>query len=147
MVNFGCNIYRSLTTFVHCCKLLPYFTLLLFQCDQVIVTTETGRVSILPGHPATRLALKPGVVSLVNGNHTTKYFVSSGFAFIHGHSRVDIATDHEAIPLDHFDLAEIQKGLAEFTLKLSSASTDMEKAEALIGLEVNSALNAALQAS
>ncbi|KAI3940285.1 hypothetical protein MKW92_052650, partial [Papaver armeniacum] len=93
--------------------------------DQVRIPTNTGQVTILPGHPATHVVLKPGIISLVGGENTTKYFIIGGYAFIHAHSQVDVATDQEAIPLDHFDPVLVQKGLAEFTQMLSSASTDL----------------------
>ncbi len=69
--------------------------------------------------------------------------MSSGFAFIHGNSYADIIAV-EAVPVDQIDASQVQKGLAEFTQKLNSASTDLEKAEAQIGVDVHSALNSAL---
>ncbi|KAF9614728.1 hypothetical protein IFM89_020561, partial [Coptis chinensis] len=42
----------------------------------------------------------------------------------------------ELVPLDQIDTSQVQKGLAEFNQKLSSASTDLEKAEAQIGVDV-----------
>ncbi|KAJ8640071.1 hypothetical protein MRB53_016765 [Persea americana] len=50
----------------------------------------------------------------------------------------------EAIPDDHIDPCLVQKGLAEFTEKLSLASTDLEKAAAQIAVDVHSALNSAI---
>nr|CAD1841763.1 unnamed protein product [Ananas comosus var. bracteatus] len=44
----------------------------------------------------------------------------------------------------HEGMSLVQKGLADFTQKLNSATTDLEKAEAQIGVDVHSALNAAL---
>jgi F-type H+-transporting ATPase subunit delta len=87
--------------------------------------------------------LKPGILSVHEGNDTTKYFLSSGFAFIHANSVADIIAI-EAVPIDHIDQSFVQKGLAEFTQKVSSATTELEKAEAQIGVEVHSALNFAL---
>ncbi|KAI3918580.1 hypothetical protein MKX01_041900 [Papaver californicum] len=113
------------------------------EVDQVIIPATTGMMGVLPGHVATIAELKPGVLSVVEGNETTKYFISSGFAFIHANSYADIVAV-EALPLDQIDPAEVTKGLAEFTQKVSSAATDLEKAEAQIGVDVHSALNAAL---
>lgn len=113
------------------------------EVDQVIIPATTGMMGVLPGHVATIAELKPGVLSVVEGNETTKYFISSGFAFIHANSYADIVAV-EALPLDQIDPAEVTKGLAEFTQKVSSATTDLEKAEAQIGVDVHSALNAAL---
>ncbi|XP_019184440.1 PREDICTED: ATP synthase subunit delta', mitochondrial [Ipomoea nil] len=113
------------------------------EVDMVIIPATTGQMGVLPGHVATIAELKPGVMSVHEGNDVNKYFVSGGFAFIHANSFADIIAV-EAVPLDRFDANLVQKGLAEFTQKLNSASTDIEKAEAQIGVDVHSALNAAL---
>ncbi|OAY49459.1 ATP synthase subunit delta', mitochondrial [Manihot esculenta] len=113
------------------------------EVDMVIIPSTTGQMGVLPGHVSTIAELKPGLLSVHEGNEVTKYFVSSGFAFIHANSFADIIAV-EAVPLDQIDASLVQKGLAEFTQKLSSASTDLEKAEAQIGVDVHSALNAAL---
>lgn len=109
----------------------------------VIIPATTGQMGVLPGHVPTIAELKPGVLSVHEGNETKKYFLSSGFAFIHANSVADIIAV-EAVPVDLVDPSLVQKGLAEFTQKLSSATTDLEKAEAQIGVDVHSALNSAL---
>lgn len=109
----------------------------------VIVPATTGQMGILPGHVATIAELKPGVVSVHEGNDVKKYFVSSGFAFVHSNSIADIMAI-EAVPVEQIDPSAVQKGLSEFTQKLNSASTDLQKAEAQIGVDVFSALNSAL---
>lgn len=123
---------------------LPYSSALSSkEVDMIIVPATTGQMGVLPGHVATIAELKPGIMSVHEGNDVTKYFISSGFAFIHANSYADIIAV-EAVPVDQIDPAAVQKGLAEFNQKLSSASTDLEKAEAQIGVDVHSALNAAL---
>ncbi|KAF7844982.1 ATP synthase subunit delta', mitochondrial-like [Senna tora] len=116
---------------------------LIIKVDMVIIPATTGQMGVLPGHVATIAELKPGVLSVHEGNDVTKYFVSSGFAFIHANSVADIIAV-EAVPVDQIDSNLVQKGLQEFTQKLNSASTDLEKAEAQIGVDVHSALNSAL---
>ncbi|XVF52442.1 hypothetical protein PTKIN_Ptkin05aG0018500 [Pterospermum kingtungense] len=113
------------------------------EVDMVIVPATTGQMGVLPGHVPTIAELKPGILSVHEGNDVTKYFLSSGFALIHANSVADIIAV-EAVPLDRIDLALVQKGLAEFTQKLSSATTDLEKAEAQIGVDVHSAMNSAI---
>ncbi|XP_010540791.1 PREDICTED: ATP synthase subunit delta', mitochondrial-like [Tarenaya hassleriana] len=113
------------------------------EVDMVIIPATTGQMGVLPGHVPTIAELKPGVLSVHEDNDVKKYFLSSGFAFIHANSVADIIAV-EAVPLDRIDPALVQQGLAEFTQKLSSATTELEKAEAQIGVEVHSALNAAL---
>ncbi|KAH7549720.1 hypothetical protein JRO89_XS13G0072500 [Xanthoceras sorbifolium] len=111
--------------------------------DMVIIPATTGQMGVLPGHVPTIAELKPGVLSVHEGNDVKKYFLSSGFAFIHANSVADIIAV-EAVPVDRIDSSLVQKGLAEFTQKLSSATTDLEKAEAQIGVDIHSALNFAL---
>ncbi|CAN1259287.1 ATP synthase subunit delta', mitochondrial [Linum perenne] len=124
---------------------LPYATELSAkeQVDMIIVPATTGQMGVLPGHVPTIAELKPGVMSVHEGSDVSKYFVSSGFAFIHGNSVADVIAV-EAVPIDRIDANLVQKGVAEFNQKLSSASTDLEKAEAQIGVDVYSALNSAL---
>ncbi|KAJ0668808.1 putative ATP synthase, F1 complex, delta/epsilon subunit, F0F1 ATP synthase delta/epsilon subunit [Helianthus annuus] len=113
------------------------------EVDMVIVPATTGQMGILPGHVPTIAELKPGLLSVHEGNDVKKYFISSGFAFVHSNSYADILAV-EAVPLDRIDPAQVQKGLSEFTQKLNSASSDLDKAEAQIGVDVHSALNSAL---
>uniref|UniRef100_A0A2P2Q8Z3 ATP synthase F1 complex delta/epsilon subunit N-terminal domain-containing protein n=1 Tax=Rhizophora mucronata TaxID=61149 RepID=A0A2P2Q8Z3_RHIMU len=113
------------------------------EVDMLIIPATAGQMGVLPGHLSTIAELRPGVLSVHEGNEVRKYFISSGFAFIHANSVADVVTV-EAVPLDRIDGSLVQKGLAEFSQKLSLASTDMEKAEAQIGVDVHSALNAAL---
>ncbi|KAL8539462.1 hypothetical protein ACS0TY_001176 [Phlomoides rotata] len=123
---------------------LPYDSILSGkEVDMVIIPASTGQMGVLPGHVASIAELKPGVLSVHEGNDVTKYFLSGGFAFVHANSIADIIA-LEAIPVDHIDPSLVQKGLAEFQQKQNSATTDMEKAEAQIGVELHSALNAAL---
>ncbi|KAF9606491.1 hypothetical protein IFM89_025766, partial [Coptis chinensis] len=114
-----------------------------YMVKMVIIPATTEQMGVLPGHVATIAELKPGVLSVHDGNDVSKYFVSSGFAFIHTNSFADIVAV-EAVPLDQIDVSQIQKRLVEFNQKLSSASTDLEKAEAQIGVDVHIALNFAL---
>ncbi|KAI3407503.1 uncharacterized protein J3R85_020937 [Psidium guajava] len=113
------------------------------EVDMVIVPATTGQLGVLPGHVSTIAELKPGLMLVHDGNEVTKYFVSGGFAFVHANSYADIIAV-EAVPLDQIDANLVQKGLADFTQKLNSASTDLEKTEAQIGVDVHSALNSAL---
>lgn len=109
----------------------------------VIVPTTTGEMGILPGHVATIAELKPGVISVHQDSAVKKYFVGSGFAFVHSNYVADIMT-LEAVPVDRIDPIAVQNGLAEFSEKLSSATTDLQKAEAQVGFDVLAALHSAV---
>ncbi|KAM3686828.1 hypothetical protein ACB094_10G032100 [Castanea mollissima] len=123
---------------------LPYASeLSTKEVDMVIIPATTGQMGVLPGHVPTIAELKPGILSVHEGNDVTKYFLSSGFAFIHANSVADVIAV-EAVPVDHIDPSLVQKGLTDFTQKLSSATTELDKAEAQIGVDIHSALNAAL---
>ncbi|XP_011032008.1 PREDICTED: ATP synthase subunit delta', mitochondrial-like [Populus euphratica] len=123
---------------------LPYTSELTSkEVDMVIIPATTGQMGVLPGHVPTIAELKPGVLSVHEGNDVKKYFLSSGFVFVHANSVADIVVV-EAVPIDHIDQNLVQKGLADFTQKLNSATTELEKAEAQIGIDVHSALNSAL---
>lgn len=123
---------------------LPYASeLSAKEVDMVIIPATTGQMGVLPGHVPTIAELKPGILSVHEGNDVTKYFLSSGFAFIHANSVADVIAV-EAVPVDHIDPSLVQKGLTDFTQKLSSATTELDKAEAQIGVDIHSALNSAL---
>ena len=122
---------------------LSYLSYTMFQVDMVIIPATTGQMGVLPGHVPTIAELKPGILSVHEGNDVTKYFLSSGFAFIHANSVADVIAV-EAVPVDHIDPSLVQKGLTDFTQKLSSATTELDKTEAQIGVDIHSALNAAL---
>ncbi|KAK4414314.1 ATP synthase subunit delta', mitochondrial [Sesamum alatum] len=113
------------------------------QVDMVIVPATTGQMGILPGHVASISELKAGLLSIHEGNEVTKYFISSGFVFVHSNSVTDIIAI-EAVPIEQVDPDSVQKYLTEFTQKLSAASTDLEKAKAQIGVDVLSTLNSSL---
>ncbi|TYH26134.1 hypothetical protein ES288_A03G226300v1 [Gossypium darwinii] len=89
-----------------------------YEVDMVIVPATTGQMGVLPGHVATIAEFKPGVLSVHEGSETTKYFVSSGFVFIHANSFADIITV-KAVPLDRINANLVQKRLVDFTQKLS----------------------------
>ncbi|CAI7789712.1 unnamed protein product [Closterium sp. NIES-53] len=111
--------------------------------DSVIIPATSGQMGVLPGHVASIAELKPGLLTVIEGTTETKLFVSSGFAFVHPNSVLDVAAV-DAVPLDQIDGEEVKKGLAAAHAKVASASTDLEKAEAQISVDVHSALSAAL---
>ncbi|XP_057807518.1 ATP synthase subunit delta', mitochondrial-like [Salvia miltiorrhiza] len=113
------------------------------QVDMVVAPGVAGQIGILPGHVASISELKPGLLSIHEDGEVMKYFISSGFAFVHSNSVIEIFAV-EAVTIKQIDPASVQKGLAEFTQKLSMASTDAEKAEAQIALDVLTSLDSSL---
>jgi len=113
------------------------------EVDMVLVPGTDGDFGILPGHVPTVSQLRPGVVSVTSGSETSKYFVSSGFAFVHPNSQAEVCAV-EAIPLDQLDGEAVKASLNEYNNALVNAKDDYEKAAAQIGIEVTSAMSSAL---
>lgn len=116
--------------------------------DLVLLPATTGDFGVMPGHVPTVAQLRPGVVSVHNelDKDVSKYFVSGGFAFVHADSSTDVCAV-EAVPLADIDPDAVRAGLAEYTGKLAALqgkADDYEIAAAQAGVEVYSALNAAL---
>lgn len=113
------------------------------EVDMVLVPGKDGDFGILPGHVPTVSQLRPGVISVTTGTETSKYFVSSGFAFVHANSQAEVCAV-EAVPLDQLDGEAVKASLNEYNTALVNAKDDYEKAAAQIGIEVTSAMSSAL---
>ena len=78
----------------------------------MLLPALTGDFGVMPGHVPTVAQLRPGVVTV----HKTldkdidKYFVSSGFAFVHADSSTDVCAV-EAVKLDDLDPEAVRSGL------------------------------------
>lgn len=116
------------------------------EVEMVLVPATAGDFGILPGHVPTVAQLRPGVMSVHKNNDQDiqKFFVSSGFAFIHANSTAEVCAV-EAVPLEQLDAAAVEQSLEEYTSLLISATDDYGKAQAQIGIEVCSAMKSALQ--
>lgn len=108
----------------------------------VIVPASSGLMGILPSHAPTVAQLRSGVVEVHDGDGKESYFVSSGFAFVHK-DRTDVCAV-EAIKVDDIDPDAVAKGLTESESAVASASDDLERAEAQIGVDVYMAMQGAL---
>jgi len=110
---------------------------------QVDVPSFSGAFGILPNHVPTLAVLKPGVLSVIEGdNSVKKFFVSSGSITVNDDSSVQILAE-EAVPVELIDGSAAQQELSTAQQELSRASGDKEKAEAQIAVEVAEALVAA----
>ncbi|KAL3679425.1 hypothetical protein R1sor_022381 [Riccia sorocarpa] len=115
------------------------------EVDMIIIPATSGQMGVLPGHVPTVVELKAGLLSVHDGDNVKKLFVSGGFAFVQQNSFADLVVI-EAVELDQIDPEEVKKGLAHYSQLVNTASSELEKAEAQIGLEVHSAMNVALGA-
>ncbi|XP_074642880.1 ATP synthase F(1) complex subunit delta, mitochondrial-like [Tubulanus polymorphus] len=102
---------------------------------QVDVPSMSGSFGILPEHVPSLAVLKPGVVTVYEEDGSqNKYFVSSGSVTINDDSSVQVLAE-EAVPVDQLDAQMIRDGMTKASQDLTSASTDVAKAEAEIAIE------------
>uniref|UniRef100_A0A7S0PM86 ATP synthase F1 complex delta/epsilon subunit N-terminal domain-containing protein n=1 Tax=Micromonas pusilla TaxID=38833 RepID=A0A7S0PM86_MICPS len=114
------------------------------EVDSIQLPAVTGDMGVLPGHVPTVAQLRPGVVAVnMDDKETKKYFVSSGFAFVHANSVTDVMAV-EAVPVEQLDGEAVKKALADYQAKLVNAKDDYEKAAAQIGIEVTQAMDSAV---
>ncbi|XP_017785413.1 PREDICTED: ATP synthase subunit delta, mitochondrial [Nicrophorus vespilloides] len=107
---------------------------------QVDVPSFSGSFGILPKHVPTLAVLKPGVVTVFeNEGNIKKIFVSSGTVTINDDSSVQVLAE-EACPVENIDVSAARDVLNKSQSELSSASTDLARAEAAIAVEVAEAL-------
>ncbi|XP_055845297.1 ATP synthase subunit delta, mitochondrial [Episyrphus balteatus] len=110
------------------------------EVRQIDVPSFSGSFGILAKHVPTLAVLKPGVVQVVeNDGKTSKFFVSSGSITVNEDSSVQVLAE-EAHKLEDLDASECRQLLSKYQQQLSSASSDLEKAEAAIALECAEAL-------
>ncbi|KAG5334295.1 ATPD synthase, partial [Acromyrmex charruanus] len=112
---------------------------------QVDVPSFSGSFGILPNHVPTLAVLKPGVVTIYEQDGSSKkIFVSSGTVTINEDNSVQILAE-EAHPVEHLDNSAARDILNKAQQQLSSATSDVDKAEAGIAVEVAEALVQATQ--
>eukprot|EP00898_Chlorokybus_atmophyticus_P007688 jgi/Chlat1/7920/Chrsp68S07360 len=112
------------------------------KVDMVVLPSAAGYLGVEPGKVPTATQLRPGVVSIHDGDSVEELFVSSGFAFVHADSSADVVVV-EAVNLKDLDPEAVKRGLAEYTRKAESG-TEQEQAIAEIGIEVHTAMSEAL---
>lgn len=118
------------------------------KVDLVLLPATTGDFGVMPGHVPTVAQLRPGVVTVHKelDKSVEKYFVSGGFAFVHPDSTADICAV-EAVKVGDLDPEAVRAGLQEYTTKLAAVvgkGDEYEAAAAQVGVEVYSAMNAAI---
>jgi len=99
----------------------------------------------MPSHVPTISTLKPGVVSVQEeaGGPLKKFFISGGFASMSADSVLSVST-LEAAELEDIDPDAVKVGLAQYSEAYSSATDDLLKSEAEIGVEVYQSLSYAI---
>ena len=78
----------------------------------MLLPALTGDFGVMPGHVPTIAQLRPGVVTVhrTMDKEIERYFVSSGFAFVHADSSADVCAI-EAVKLEDLDPEAVRSGL------------------------------------
>eukprot|EP01026_Neomeris_dumetosa_P010363 TRINITY_DN13878_c0_g3_i1.p2 TRINITY_DN13878_c0_g3~~TRINITY_DN13878_c0_g3_i1.p2 ORF type:complete len:210 (-),score=14.82 TRINITY_DN13878_c0_g3_i1:296-925(-) len=112
--------------------------------EMAVVPATTGDFGVMSDHVPTIAELRPGVLQVFKtSTDIEKYFVSSGFVFVHPDNTTDVCAV-EACKLDDVDASAVTSALREWEGRLN-AGTEYEQVVAQIGVEVYSALELALQ--
>ncbi|KAG0365434.1 putative ATP synthase delta chain precursor, mitochondrial [Gamsiella multidivaricata] len=112
---------------------------------QVNIAAVSGDMGILASHVSSIEELRPGVVEVIEGAATKKFFVSGGFATMNPDSTLNINAV-EAFPVEEFSPEAIRNNLAEAHRLVNSGATEEEKLAAKIEVEVLESLQAAVNA-
>ena len=112
-VNSSSVVYR------HSKHGLQQALLSLAQVDLVLLPAVTGDFGVMPGHVPTVAQLRPGVVTVHHelDKAIEKFFVSSGFAFVHADSSTDVCAV-EAVKLEDLDPEAVRAGLQVCILRV-----------------------------
>jgi len=114
----------------------------LLQYEQITLPGVEGYFGVKATHVPTIAQLRPGVVELHDGADVSKFFISGGFAFVHGNSVTDVCA-LEAAPLDQFDQTAVKTALQSAVS--AGGSDDYENAVNRTAQELYMALDAALE--
>jgi len=116
------------------------------EVDQVIIPGADGMFGVLPGHVPTISELKPGVIEVTTApGEVQKYFISSGFAFAHADSTLDVC-GIEIVNMEDLDASLVSSGKSEAEAALGKATDEVEKAKAQIAVDVYTAMTEAINA-
>ena len=109
------------------------------------VPSYSGNFGILANHVPVLGVIKPGVVTVYENEGAAKqFFVSSGTITVNDDSSVQVLAE-EAVPVEWLDASAARQVLADAQAQQSKASSDQERAEAAIAVEVGEALVKAVE--
>lgn len=114
------------------------------ECTTVGVPGSVGEFAIAPNSSPMFAELAPGVIRVFDGSSDVKYFVSGGFVASHEDSTINISVG-ECVKLDDIDIEAARKIASASQNKLSSATSEEEKAIAQIGYDTATAMVKALE--
>jgi F-type H+-transporting ATPase subunit epsilon len=105
----------------------PERMLLSEDVDMVTLPGAEGYFGVLAGHAPVISTLRPGVIEVTGGaTPGLRLFVRGGFAEVDAKKVIVLA--EEAIPMSDFDVAALDRRLADMQEDLVAAKTDTERA-------------------
>jgi F-type H+-transporting ATPase subunit epsilon len=87
-------------------------------CDELIVPGVNGEIGLLPQHVPLISALRPGVLTVIQGQKKSFYVIASGFVEV-DQDRVSILTS-SCEPATKVDVARARKSLGDSRKKLEA---------------------------
>ena len=112
---------------IHFDLVSPERMLLSEDVDMVTLPGAEGYFGVLAGHAPVISTLRPGVIEVTGGaTPGLRLFVRGGFAEVDAKKVIVLA--EEAIPMSDFDVAALDRRLADMEEDLIAAKTDAERA-------------------
>ena len=116
-----------MTDKIHFDLVSPERMLLSEDVDMVTLPGTEGYFGVLAGHAPVISSLRPGVIEVTGGTTPNlRLFVRGGFAEVDAKKVIVLA--EEAIPMADFDIAALDRRLADTEEDLAIAKTDAERA-------------------
>lgn len=116
-----------MTDKIHFDLVSPERMLLSEDVDMVTLPGAEGYFGVLAGHAPVISSLRPGVIEVTGGSTPNlRLFVRGGFAEVDAKKVIVLA--EEAIPMADFDVAALDRRLADAEEDLVIAKTDAERA-------------------
>ena len=116
-----------MTDKIHFDLVSPERMLLSEDVDMVTLPGAEGYFGVLAGHAPVISSLRPGVIEVTGGTTPNlRLFVRGGFAEVDAKKVIVLA--EEAIPMADFDVAALDRRLADAEEDLVIAKTDAERA-------------------
>ena len=128
---------------IHFDLVSPERMLLSEDVDMVTLPGAEGYFGVLAGHAPVISSLRPGVIEVTGGTTPNlRLFVRGGFAEVDAKKVIVLA--EEAIPMADFDIAALDRRIADTEEDLAIAKTDAERARVSEQLDHLRQLRAAL---
>ncbi|MGB0922367.1 MAG: F0F1 ATP synthase subunit epsilon [Alphaproteobacteria bacterium] len=103
------------------------------EADMVTVPGSEGDFGVLAGHAPFISTIRPGVVTVSDGNAEERIFVRGGFADVTPAGLTLLA--EEAIPMGELDAAKLAQDIKDAEEDVNDAKDDAARAEAATHLE------------